>query len=409
MDLFDSSRSARLEDQEVPLRTKEERDESGATERPLRSDVDPLNERIPFETFLAEGPSTFQTTQAFQHDNLFDEGESSSLSSSIGRKAPLTAPKPTRSKRQHFLHVLSRSASFSRLNLVPEVRPPLPTPEPPAEYNPYTPGKPFGLPEEDDVFQYTPGKPFGLPEEDDVFRATASNSSLFSRKMTSGASVPSKIKLVPKTRIDVDTLGYVCEHQENLNQVTVAVYGTPHPSEFALDVVTTGEALVTSKTDSSLRLNVTLPTSVPLGQVASLLPREGFSEGRINALPTPSSALTLSTVITHALSAPHLRQLAPRALCCTSCDREIAEFPSDIEFKDLPSEHWAEMLEAWMCHSDPAFTAHIAKQTKDGFWPTSNTVLIGGSYILVAGSDICESKLRLSEPTSVSYYPPLGK
>lgn len=212
---------------------------------------------------------------------------------------------------------------------------------------------------------------------------------------------------MPPPPIDPDAVGYLCEHQENLRSVQVMLYGgdTALATDLELEVATPGDAVVTSRSDAKIRITIALPTPVPLGQRVPFTSADGHVEAKLAALPTPSSALSLNATITHALSAPNLRQLAPRSLCCTQCDHEIAEFPSDVQFKDLPSEHWAEMLEVWMCHADPAFTAHIAKQAKDGFWPNAKTVLVGGSYLLVAGTDVCKEKLVEQETSEVSSFP----
>lgn len=118
-----------------------------------------------------------------------------------------------------------------------------------------------------------------------------------------------------------------------------------------------------------------------------------------------SFAPTLISSISHPLSATELRQLDPGGICCTSCDREIASFPAAggtyERFKDLPSEHWAEMMEVWMCHDDPGFTAKLASQTKEGFWPIKGKVLVGGSYVLVNPEDVKRGNL-LQVSTKVS-------
>lgn len=235
--------------------------------------------------------------------------------------------------------------------------------------------------------------------------SSTTNSSKDKTPNATPKSKPLPLPPMPPPPIDPEAVGYVCEHQENLRTVQVMLYGgdTALATDLELEVATPGDAVVTSRSDSKLRITVALPTPVPLGQRVPFTTADGHVEAKLAALPTPSSALSLNSNITHALSAPNLRQLAPRSLCCTQCDHELAEFPADVQFKDLPSEHWAEMLEAWMCHADPTFTAHIAKQTKDGFWPTKNTVLVGGSYLLVAGSDICWDKLVKQDASEVSH------
>jgi hypothetical protein len=51
-------------------------------------------------------------------------------------------------------------------------------------------------------------------------------------------------------------------------------------------------------------------------------------------------------------------------------------------YRDLPSEHWEELVEAWMCHSDQKLNSQVANHGKRGFWPSAGQAFVGGSYIL---------------------------
>lgn len=203
-------------------------------------------------------------------------------------------------------------------------------------------------------------------------------------------------------------IGYICEHQENLCTTLCIVYGA-NDVGFELDVDNASDATLVCDTDADFKLAIGLPSPVPLGQKIPLAVTNNHMEARIAALPGPTPTLAYNSAITHALSAPSLRSLHPQSLACNNCERELATFPLDIQFKDLPSEHWAEMLEVWMCHSDPAFTAQISQKARDGFWPDDNTVLVGGSYLLVSGDHVNGIK-KVSE---VSYphvvRPPTGR
>lgn len=185
---------------------------------------------------------------------------------------------------------------------------------------------------------------------------------------------------------DVADLSYVAEHQENLNVIQVMVHGAGVSAQSDLSIETDEQAsdlaTLVSKTSTS---RITLPTAAVAGQTVPLVLHNLHLEAKLASIPTSLSApvSSLNTVITQALSASDLRRLQPKSLCCSSCDREIAELPPTGAYKDLPSEHWAEMLEVWMCHSDPGFTAGISAKAKDGFWPANGTVLVGGSYLLL--------------------------
>ena len=224
---------------------------------------------------------------------------------------------------------------------------------------------------------------------------------------------------------DISNASYIAEHQENLLAVQVMFYGLSSTQKDDLIVETeknvqagcgVSEAIITSKRDASVSLRIALPTAVAVGQTVQFVQSDLHLETKLSALPTsvPGAVSSLNTMLKHPLSAPELRKYRPNALCCTACDREVADLSRTLQsedrlegagFKDLPSEHWAEMLEVWMCHDDPAFTAQLAQRTNEGFWPTRDTVLVGGSYLLVH-SDVGKQASLQAEAGNVSDHSP---
>lgn len=216
--------------------------------------------------------------------------------------------------------------------------------------------------------------------------------------------------------LDIANLSYIAEHQENLNVVQVMVHGVGISANTDLVVETQGDdsdqATLYAKSTPATQTRITLPTPVVASQTVPLILQNLHLDARLAAVPTTKSApvSSLNTVITQALSASDLRRLQPSSLCCSSCDRELGETPSNGQYKDLPSEHWAEMMEIWMCHSDPGFTAGISAKAKDGFWPERGTVLVGGSYLLLDGTAIKRHNLviddqAVSPPLRISWLP----
>jgi hypothetical protein len=205
-------------------------------------------------------------------------------------------------------------------------------------------------------------------------------------------------------------MSYAAEHQENLGLVQVMLHGigasikddwTLETSSVTCDC---DEAIVTSKRDA-MTLRVSLPVPVYPNQSVPLVAEDLHLEAKLSAAPS-SQNQSLKNIITHALSASEVRSLRPSALCCAACDREVADvslasregqYEAEAEFKDLPSEHWAEMMEVWMCHQDPAFTAQLAKRTEEGFWPSRGTVLIGGSYFLIDKDQVKRTNLHFED------------
>ena len=68
----------------------------------------------------------------------------------------------------------------------------------------------------------------------------------------------------------------------------------------------------------------------------------------------------------------------------------------DAQWDDLPSEHWAELVDAWMCHGDMALNERVARHAR-GMWPRDGQVLVGGSYVLVGARDVVQEGLRVGE------------
>lgn len=208
--------------------------------------------------------------------------------------------------------------------------------------------------------------------------------------------------------VDASEISYISEHQENLNIVQVMLHGTGiNDSDLCIqtDKVTDDEAIIVSQKET-FNLHIVLPTRVRPDQQSPFV-RHGFHlEAKIAALPVASTGAisSLNTIIPHALSASELHRTQPNGFCCASCDRELVDLAPNEICKDLPSEHWAEMLEVWMCHPDPAFTSHLADKTKDGFWPVRGTTLVGGSYLLVDGSQVKAHNVVMSD-TKVSLVP----
>ena len=99
------------------------------------------------------------------------------------------------------------------------------------------------------------------------------------------------------------------------------------------------------------------------------------------------------------LSAPDLSALAPASLACTSCRTPIVDTASlgrTSGFKDLPSEHWEELVGSWLCHDEMKLALGASGEGDrpggggggggSGFWPKEGEVLVGSNYVLVQGA-----------------------
>ncbi|XP_006463426.1 hypothetical protein AGABI2DRAFT_225212 [Agaricus bisporus var. bisporus H97] len=96
------------------------------------------------------------------------------------------------------------------------------------------------------------------------------------------------------------------------------------------------------------------------------------------------------------LDASQLSASNPTTFICASCSLPLIHSSRISDYRDLPSEHWEELVEAWMCHSDQKLHEHVTKHSRRGFWPKEAQALVGGSYILFESSAINGSNLYAS-------------
>jgi hypothetical protein len=112
---------------------------------------------------------------------------------------------------------------------------------------------------------------------------------------------------------------------------------------------------------------------------------------RADASKTSKSCSTPSPTLEHLPSQP---SSAPAS---ASSSIEHSKIPTS--YLDLPSEHWAELVDAWMCHPTQELNEAVAKHA-EGIWPQPNQVFLGVSYLLVHEGDVVtgnmtvESKVR---------------
>ena len=65
------------------------------------------------------------------------------------------------------------------------------------------------------------------------------------------------------------------------------------------------------------------------------------------------------------------------AFICASCSLPLVHAAKVARYRDLPSEHWAELVDAWMCHADLKLHEQVRRGSKEGFWPAEGGRLWG--------------------------------
>lgn len=203
---------------------------------------------------------------------------------------------------------------------------------------------------------------------------------------------------------------YVAEHHETLNHVLVFIgldEGMQPGIELEADVQpsvgdpTIGDRLIL-KYGLSISLPLCLPVSVTAGKASVQLqgthyeikltaPPNGAADSRRDSFSNVSES--------HLLDASEISKLNPSSFVCACCSLPLVQAPlqadqSGFSYLDLPSEHWAELLEAWMCHSDQKLSERVARHSQ-GFWPNPGQAFIGGSYFLFDQSGVVKGNFRV--------------
>ncbi|KDQ58353.1 hypothetical protein JAAARDRAFT_34152 [Jaapia argillacea MUCL 33604] len=201
-------------------------------------------------------------------------------------------------------------------------------------------------------------------------------------------------------------VNYIAEHHENLQHVLVF---------FSVAGITPGvnlEAEVAPSSSTSegerLLLKCGWSTSPPLSLPVRVIPgrKEVREQGNHFELKLPTSLLpfdptasTTSSTSTSSqdsllplLDASQLSSSNPTSFVCSSCSLPLVHSSGISAYQDLPSEHWAELVDAWMCHSDQKVHDQVAVHSR-GFWPREGQALVGGSYILFESSAMVGNNL----------------
>ena len=201
---------------------------------------------------------------------------------------------------------------------------------------------------------------------------------------------------------------YVAENHENLHHILVffTITGTKQCVELLAEVLPCLDQ--SSEQGDHLVIKCGPHTSRPLLLPAYTTP--GRKEVRVQnthfevKLPTSGSNSPFSDI--NGLPAPlldatQLSSINPTSFLCASCSLPLIQSSKIDTYRDLPSEHWEELVEAWICHSDQKLHDHVAKNGKRGFWPSSGQALVGGSYILFEESVINRNNFHLKEEPAV--------
>ena len=202
-------------------------------------------------------------------------------------------------------------------------------------------------------------------------------------------------------------VSYVAEYHEGLRHVLAFLNVSGIPPGVNLEASIAGDTNdIPDGVESALVLRGGSVESPPLALPARTQP--GSQEVRVQGLHYEVKIATLDAHSPRAeeplplLDAEQLRSRVPTTFICASCSLPLVHGARITRYDDLPSEHWAELVDAWMCHTDQTLNAQVAQHAK-GFWPRSGQALVGGSYILFDKSAAVSANLRSVEKPKVCH------
>ncbi|KDR80336.1 hypothetical protein GALMADRAFT_242712 [Galerina marginata CBS 339.88] len=230
-----------------------------------------------------------------------------------------------------------------------------------------------------------------------------SSSSRLSLSSSSNSSSSSKGKSKASQNQVFDVV-YVAENHENLHHtlVFVAVTKVKPGTEVQAEVLPpfldpsseAGDHLVV-KAGTYSSLPLMLPTHTTPGS-KEVRTQSGHYEVKLMNQASSSSLEQNEHTSAPLLDASQLTSINPTSFLCASCSLPLIQSSRVETYRDLPSEHWEELVEAWMCHSDQKLHEQVSKHGKRGFWPSPGQALVGGSYILFEESAMNTNNLHLT-------------
>jgi hypothetical protein len=195
---------------------------------------------------------------------------------------------------------------------------------------------------------------------------------------------------------------YIAEHHENLQHVLLFFTAPEAPTglEMTAEVINEGGTSLVIRCDNHPSPSLELPTAVSPGSKAV---KEASGHFEIK-MPTEFGPLINGNhepSVSLLMDASKLSSSMPTNFVCTSCSLPLLHSSDIRQYRDLPSEHWEELVDAWMCHADQKLHEHVMKNAR-GFLPEKGQALVGGSYILFEESAVAKNNLHPADSSKVS-------
>lgn len=204
---------------------------------------------------------------------------------------------------------------------------------------------------------------------------------------------------------------FVAEESRNLGTLVISFWprsSSPGKDEWEVLSVES-EAIVVAPITGGPASRLTLPCRV-IPQQVTVICHGDFHEVKLITLD-PSPTRSRHDLEVHApVSTAELRAALPTSFACATCHTTLVDSSAVVKYNALPSEHWAELLDAWMCHQDQTLSDDLIAKGK-GIKPREGEGLVGSAYVVfergITRNWLTPEKSEVSSvPDSVARPPP---
>lgn len=177
-------------------------------------------------------------------------------------------------------------------------------------------------------------------------------------------------------------LDFVAEESRNLGTLVVTFWPRiPASGKDEWEVLSVeAESLLVAPAHGGPASRLALPCRV-VPQPAVITSHGSFHECKLVTLQNSPTRPRHDLEVVAPLSTAELRHARPEAFACASCDTRLVRGERVVKYNALPSEHWAELLDAWMCHQDQTLNEDLVDKGK-GIKPRPDEGMVGSSYVL---------------------------
>lgn len=184
-------------------------------------------------------------------------------------------------------------------------------------------------------------------------------------------------------------LEFIAEESRNLGTLIVTFWPRiPGTGKEEWDVISVeSESLLVAPAHGGPASRLALPCRV-IPQPAAVVNHGGYYECKLVTIEQSPTRPRHDLEVVAPLSTNELRQAMPELFACATCDARLVDGTRVAKYNALPSEHWAELLDAWMCHQDQALNEDLIDKGK-GIKPRADEGMVGSSYVLFPREVTC--------------------